>query len=183
MFLPIILCAFLAATYTTHTRQIHDPFVLGYNHEQLKFLSSLSSHDTSLSLNHSSSLLKPLLVPRVPDTPSNRAVQAFITKHFENLGWTIERDAFEAQTPLGTKHFTNLIFTHNPRALRKLVLAAHYDSKVFDGFEFVGATDSSVPCAILLDIAQTLNPYLPQSFKDGLVSLQLIFFDGNSKSL
>lgn len=56
--------------------------------------------------------------------------------------------------------------------------------------QFLGATDSAAPCAILLDLAETLNPLLDER-KDRLDSgtdddddevldttLQLIFFDG-----
>jgi hypothetical protein len=59
-------------------------------------------------------------------------------------------------------------------------------------FQFVGATDSAAPCAFMLDIAETLNPFLEDRMKrygEGLIdededddiadmTLQLVFFDG-----
>jgi glutaminyl-peptide cyclotransferase len=42
-----------------------------------------------------------------------------------------------------------------------LTLAAHYDSKnVPEGF--VGATDSAVPCAILMHVARSIDQYVTQ---------------------
>ena len=45
--------------------------------------------------------------------------------------------------------------THH--AQHRVVFACHYDSKQFDNFEFLGAVDSAVPCAMLLDLAKFLN--------------------------
>ena len=43
-------------------------------------------------------------------------------------------------------------------ATRRLVLACHHDSKKMPNF--IGATDSAVPCAILLDLAIGLQKQL-----------------------
>ena len=72
----------------------------------------------------------------------------------------IETDSFEADTPLGKKYFTNIIATQNSNVARKLMLACHLDSKYMTSFEFIGATDAAVPCAMLLDLAQSLDSYL-----------------------
>ena len=75
-------------------------------------------------------------------------------------GWAVEEDSFTENTPLGRKQFTNIVATQNPKAIRRLVLACHYDSKYFEDFVFIGATDSAVPCAMLLDVARHLNTSL-----------------------
>ncbi|KAH8553262.1 hypothetical protein BGW37DRAFT_422423 [Umbelopsis sp. PMI_123] len=135
---------------------------------------------TGLSVNErllvNGSYLKPLLVPRVAGTEDNIKVRNFLKEHFEKLKWQVEEDKFVADTPLGQKEFSNIIVTKNPQYTSRLVLAAHYDSKYYQNFEFIGATDSSVPCAILMDVADTLDPYLDSA---GVKSaLQFIFFDG-----
>ena len=48
--------------------------------------------------------------------------------------------------------------TLDATAPRRLVLACHHDSKKLPNF--VGATDSAVPCAILLDLAISLQGQL-----------------------
>ena len=86
----------------------------------------------------------------------------FIKKQFEDLNWTVSLDEFDDNTPLGPKRFTNIIATLNPSAKRRLILAAHYDSKYFspneNGAFFLGATDSAMPCAMLIEIAKTVTP-------------------------
>lgn len=73
-------------------------------------------------------------------------------------------DKFVSQTPYGPLSFTNLIATLNPAAKRRLVLACHYDSKYYPpqwhGREFQGATDSAVPCAMMLELARALDEEL-----------------------
>uniref|UniRef100_A0ACB8GB19 Uncharacterized protein n=1 Tax=Sphaerodactylus townsendi TaxID=933632 RepID=A0ACB8GB19_9SAUR len=102
-------------------------------------------------------------------------------------GWVIEEDTFQSYTPYGYRTFSNIISTLNRSAKRHLVLACHYDSKYFppqwDGQVFVGATDSAVPCAMILELAHSLDRQLhslKQAVSDGTqdLSLKLIFFDG-----
>lgn len=123
-------------------------------------------------------LLEPLLIPRVSGTPGNEQVREFIKDHFGSLGtWHVEEDAFTEATPVfGSTRFHNVIATYDIDAPKRLVLAAHYDSKFFEDFEFVGATDSAVPCAILMRVAEVLEDLLKQ--KKTQTTLQLVFFDG-----
>lgn len=76
---------------------------------------------------------------------------------FQDLGWQVTLDEFDKDTVIGTKHFTNIIATANPNAQKFVVLAAHYDSKKMEGKEFLGATDSAVPCAMIMSIAKSLD--------------------------
>lgn len=62
------------------------------------------------------------------------------------------------------KTFTNIIATLDPEVDRRLVLAAHYDSKLIKNF--LGATDSALSVALLLDLALTLD----QKLRDRQVS-------------
>lgn len=55
----------------------------------------------------------------------------YIANTLKNLGWNVELDSFGDNTPLGARNFSNVIATHNPDACYRLVLACHYDSKVF----------------------------------------------------
>ncbi|KAF9436316.1 hypothetical protein BGZ76_004277 [Entomortierella beljakovae] len=113
-------------------------------------------------------------------------------------GWHVEIDNFQDTTPYGQKNFTNYIFTKNPNAENRLVFAAHFDSKYFpphldakgkplpgmnnggdDTLPFIAATDSSVPCAIMLDLAASLDRALDQEGRTDIdTTLQLVFFDG-----
>ncbi|CAG8764328.1 14412_t:CDS:2, partial [Racocetra persica] len=146
--------------------------------EGLKLLTDLTDTER---LKVTGEFLKPLLITRVPGTEESVKVQKFIISNFKKLGWHIEQDNFTDHTPLGEKSFNNIIVTKDINARRRLVLAAHYDSKYFPPpNEFVGATDSAVPCAMLIDLAHRLNPYFDhrKDVESADLTLQIIFFDG-----
>nr|XP_031862985.1 uncharacterized protein CI109_001460 [Kwoniella shandongensis]KAA5530057.1 hypothetical protein CI109_001460 [Kwoniella shandongensis] len=139
-----------------------------------------------------------LLIPRASGSANNTLVQNYISSVFSKLGWHEEKDQFTGSTPIGDIEFTNLIYTFNPDAPRKVVLAAHFDSKWFPDFpanQFIGATDSAAPCAMMLSLAEFLTPLLSARQKriesghailhDGYdeeeiaeTTIQLVFFDG-----
>ncbi|KAI9183304.1 hypothetical protein H9P43_004221 [Blastocladiella emersonii ATCC 22665] len=123
--------------------------------------------------------LPPLLVPRVPGTPTHAAARAHLVRTLTALQFHVELDAFNDTTPYGVKPFANIVATRHPSAKRRLVLAAHYDSMFMDGGrEFIGATDSAAPCAVLLEVASLLQPALDAVRGTPDVTLQLVFFDG-----
>lgn len=123
-------------------------------------------------------ILKPFLRVRVPDTEGNLLVQQHIKSQMSGLGWSIGEDSFDDETPFGEKQFTNIIAVRDPSASRSLTLACHFDSKYFSDFEFIGATDSAVPCAMLIDLARHLNSSLAKNCNKSGLTLQYIFFDG-----
>ena len=60
----------------------------------------------------------------------------------------------------------------------RMVLACHYDSKI-DPPGFVAATDSAVPCAMMINLAQTMKQELRnQKLSNQDLTLQFLFFDG-----
>ncbi len=89
----------------------------------------------------------------------------------------MEQDEFNDATPFGEKSFTNIIGTLNPKACNQVVLSCHYDSKYFADFEFLAASDSAVPCAMILELIRILGPKL-KALQNNDLSLQVIFFDG-----
>ena len=70
--------------------------------------------------------------------------------------------SFEQDTIIGKKPFTNIIATLDPEVDRRLVLVAHYDSKILPGSTFLGATDSALPVALLIDMALALDSKLKE---------------------
>ncbi|KAL1498223.1 hypothetical protein ABEB36_009056 [Hypothenemus hampei] len=139
----------------------------------IQYLSSLSNVD------HLNQAIDKILVPRVVGTRNHENVYKYITSELESFDFNVEVDEFQAQTPkFGRLTFKNIIGTLNPNADRFLVLACHYDSKYFEDIVFVGATDSAVPCAMMLNLVKTLKPHLDSIKSNTDVSLKLIFFDG-----
>jgi glutaminyl-peptide cyclotransferase len=78
-----------------------------------------------------------------------------------DLGWEVTLDEFDKKTVIGPKRFTNIIATANPNAKKFVLLTAHYDSKKMGSetrdIEFLAASDSAVPCAMILSIAKSLD--------------------------
>ena len=120
---------------------------------------------TTWDFHEPSSLLSKMLIPRAPGSQNLTDVQDALRHRFANMvtPWHMLEDRFDADTPYGPVPMTNLVFTHDPEAERKLVLAAHTDSKYFPSAPdngFVGATDSAAPCAIIVAVAEALTPWL-----------------------
>lgn len=143
-------------------------------------------------------LLAPVLIPRVPGTPGQAAVQKHFVDFFTNElpKWNIEWYNSTSKTPVsGNKElpFANLVFKREPPWVKEgqsnlLTLAAHYDSLITpEGF--IGATDSAVPCAILMHVARYIDKFITQMHDEmsalgegGTVAMdmgvQIILFDG-----
>lgn len=127
--------------------------------------------------------LRPLLIVRSPGSAGNLQVRKFLETTMQGLaaGWHVEVDPFRASTPLGPVDFGNVVATLDPEAPSHLTLACHYDSKFFHPgpAPFVGATDSAVPCALLLELVQAFDPILRKAKQQAApVTLQLLFLDG-----
>ncbi|PVU91947.1 hypothetical protein BB559_003911 [Furculomyces boomerangus] len=119
-------------------------------------------------------LLTPLLITRPVGSEGHKKTIDFISKKLKEFGFSVSLDSFLEKTPLGMKSFTNIIGIKNPKAKKRVVLAAHFDSKVFNTGDFIGAIDSAVPVAILLSICKNLGKMINGEDK----TLQVIFFDG-----
>jgi len=117
-----------------------EKFPIQLNSAQLQFLANALPAEYASVSPHELSLLEPLLISRPPGSPGHKKVFEYIVSHFEKLEWNVEVDSFTDMTPNGLFNFSNIIASSNPEAKRRLVLAAHYDSKMIEGIEFIGAT-------------------------------------------
>ncbi|XP_027027876.2 glutaminyl-peptide cyclotransferase isoform X1 [Tachysurus fulvidraco] len=175
------------ATFTSHIcAQIH------WTQEKLYHTANTLSSDDLINVLAQTDIdrmwkndLKPMLVVRYPGSPGSQAVQQRIKSTLSSLnaGWEVTEDRFQSWTPYGQMPFNNIIATLHPGSKRRIVLACHYDSKYFPpqwhGREFLGATDSAVPCSMLLEMARALDNELKTLKEAGSdLTLQLIFFDG-----
>ncbi|XP_072551764.1 glutaminyl-peptide cyclotransferase-like a [Salminus brasiliensis] len=131
--------------------------------------------------------LRPMLIERVPGTSGSQTVRQHILSQLRSLsaGWTMEEDSFQSPTPKGSVTFSNVLAVLDPSAPRRLLLACHHDSKIFPRDSkhpqrgFIGASDSAVPCAMMLELASALDTELKAlKQQKSVVTLQLVFFDG-----
>ena len=116
------------------------------------------------------------LGPRPLDSDALEANRRYIEEQLRAVGLEPERDEFIAATPIGDIGMANIIARVAPRAGApaepRIVLASHFDTKLFAGVNFVGANDGASSTAVLLEIARALADHPP-----GL-AVDLVFFDG-----
>jgi glutaminyl-peptide cyclotransferase len=164
-------CSFLSSCHLSSVFLIlYSLFLITNAYKPLSdsFLRNISSGGSDFDPDYGT-LLSPILTPRVLGTAGHSAVQRHFVNFFstELPRWVIEWYNSTSRTPAGAEvPIANLIFKREPPWTKQgqanwLTLAAHYDSKnVPEGF--VGATDSAVPCAILMHVARSIDQYVTQ---------------------
>jgi glutaminyl-peptide cyclotransferase len=110
--------------------------------------------------------------PRVSGTPANVATRQYIISTLGAMGIKATEQPFEAQTPLGTVAMANVVATLPGSRPERIILASHFDTKLFRDFTFVGASDGGSSTGALLELARVLKDR-PRTF-----TLELLFLDG-----
>jgi Iap family predicted aminopeptidase len=107
-------------------------------------------------------------------------VQAYITNTLSNAGLSIREERFTASTPLGPRDMMNIIAISPGRITDIIAIGAHYETKFFSDFTFVGANDNCSGTGLLLDLARVIasRDSLPLEF-----TYWFIFFDGEESFL
>jgi Zn-dependent M28 family amino/carboxypeptidase len=94
--------------------------------------------------------------PRPAGSEALQKCRDYIIQQLKGFGYTVDEDAFDAQTPYGTKHMVNLIAHMRVGAKGIIALASHYDTATKNGFKFVGANDGGSSTGLLLELARVL---------------------------
>lgn len=120
--------------------------------------------------------------PRVPNTPAHNNCKAYLEEKLRQTGFEVQGQDFQATAYNGKKlDLTNIIASLNPKATKRILLAAHWDSRPFADQDSVdqktpidGANDGASGTAILIEVAKTIQT-APD--KPG-VGVDIILFDG-----
>ena len=94
--------------------------------------------------------------PRPPGSPALQKCRDYIGKQLRLFGYQIEEDAFVTQTPYGPIRMVNLIARKGNGGKGVLALAPHYDTKLIEGKNFVGANDPGSSVGLMLELARVL---------------------------
>ena len=94
--------------------------------------------------------------PRVAGSPGGERARAYIVGELRRSGIEAEVRPFEAGTPHGRLRMANVIARLPGRRPEVVVLAGHYDTKLFNSFRFVGANDGGSSAALLIELARRL---------------------------
>lgn len=110
--------------------------------------------------------------PRPAGSKAIAETRRYLTAELKALGLTVQEQAFQGDTPNGPVPMVNLIATIPGRRAERIVLATHYDTKIFREFRFVGASDGASSTAAALELARVLKAS-PREF-----TVELLFLDG-----
>lgn len=111
--------------------------------------------------------------PRPSGSAGNVKNREYITRTLAAIGLKTVEQAWTATTPLGPIKMVNLMATIPGQRTERIVLASHFDTKLFREFRFVGASDGASSTAALLELGRVLKarPQLP-------FTIELLFLDG-----
>jgi Zn-dependent M28 family amino/carboxypeptidase len=119
--------------------------------------------------------------PRVPNTPAHEEGKIWISNQLKTFGAEVIAQNFEAKAYTGTiLKGTNIIGQFNPSNQRRILLAAHWDTRHIADHDpdkakhtqpVMGADDGASGVAVLLEIARQLQ----QNPLD--LGIDIVFFD------
>ncbi len=110
--------------------------------------------------------------PRPAGSAALEESRKYIRTQLGALGITVADQAFEADTPVGKVKMVNLVASIPGTKPGRIIIAGHYDTKLFREFRFVGANDGGSSAAFLLEIARVLKP------RANAFTVELLFLDG-----
>src|SRR3954471_4869763 len=110
--------------------------------------------------------------PRPSGSPAIEQTRKYIREQLAANGLTAVEQAWDDQTPLDKVHMVNLVATIPGARKERIVIAGHYDTKLYRQFRFVGASDGGSSAAFLLELARVLKG------RRNPLTIELLFLDG-----
>jgi glutaminyl-peptide cyclotransferase len=115
--------------------------------------------------------------PRPAGSPAIEQTRKYIKEQLAAAGLSAIEQAWEDQTPLDKVKMVNLVVTIPGARKERLVIAGHYDTKLYRAFRFVGASDGGSSAAFLLEIARVLKS------RKNPMTIDIVFLDGEEARL
>src|SRR3989440_8510047 len=115
--------------------------------------------------------------PRPSGSPAIEQTRTYIKEQLAANGLTAVEQVWEDQTPLDKVHMVNLVVTIPGARKERIVIAGHYDTKLYRQFRFVGASDGGSSAAFLLELARVLKA------RKNPLTIELLFLDGEEARL
>ncbi len=111
--------------------------------------------------------------PRPSGSPGNVKTRQYILAQLNALGIKTSEQAFEGATPIGPIKMVNIIGTIPGKSPDRIILASHFDTKLFRDVRFVGASDGASSTGALIELGRVLK-----TRKDLPFTIELLFLDG-----
>ncbi len=110
--------------------------------------------------------------PRPSGSPEIAKLQAYILAQLKTCKCEVSEDNFMARTPRGQVAMKNIIAKFPGKSGKAIAVTGHYDTKLFPGRKFVGASDGASSTGLLLELTHALAG---EARTD---DVYVIFFDG-----
>ena len=110
--------------------------------------------------------------PRPAGSAALAEARRYILDQLKAAGVEAREQPFDATTPLGPVKMANVIGTIPGASRQRIALASHFDTKLFRGFRFVGASDGASSTAVVLELARVLKA------RHNAYTIELLLFDG-----
>jgi hypothetical protein len=112
--------------------------------------------------------------PRPAGSAELGRTREYIIGELKSYNLNVTQDEFTAKTPVGDRKFANVTAELPGESSEVIILASHYDTKLFKQFRFVGANDSGSSTGTLLEMARVLAA----SGQKPRFTYWFVFFDG-----
>ena len=110
--------------------------------------------------------------PRPPGSKALAESRQWIIGQLKQAGCETQEDRFVAETPVGSIPMTNVIAKIPGTRPEVVMVAGHYDTKLFSSGTFLGANDGGSSAAFLLELGRVLGR------RKNPITYWLVFFDG-----
>jgi Zn-dependent M28 family amino/carboxypeptidase len=111
--------------------------------------------------------------PRPSGSPANAKTRQYIISQLTALGIKSAEQPFTGATPRGPVPMVNVIGTIPGKSPERIILASHFDTKLFRELRFVGASDGASSTAALIELGRVLKARTDLPF-----TIELLFLDG-----
>lgn len=110
--------------------------------------------------------------PRPSGSAAINKARDYISAQLKAAGVASTLQVFIANTPVGETSMANVIATIPGKRPERIVLASHFDTKLYRDIRFVGANDGASSTAALLELGRVLKT------RQNEFTIELLFLDG-----
>ena len=112
--------------------------------------------------------------PRVSGSAELAKTRNYIVNELKSYGLGVSLDEFAANTPVGEKKMVNITAELPGDSKDVIIIASHYETKLYKDMHFVGANDPGSSAGTLLEIGRVLAGVN----RKPKLTYWLVFFDG-----
>jgi hypothetical protein len=112
--------------------------------------------------------------PRPAGSAELEKTRGYIVDQLRSFGLSVSMDEFQPTTPIGQRKMANIVAELPGESSDIVIIASHYDTKLFKDFKFVGANDGGSSTGALMEIARVLS----QKKVNLKLTYRFVFFDG-----